>query len=74
MFLNLGNELTFASNNERTGCLNQFGHIFFTTILDVLGKNSGQLLKSLKCGSKWKLLKKILMYNIIIKKQNKTKL
>lgn len=44
--------------------------MFFTTILDALGKNSGQLLKSLKCGSTWKLLKKFLMYNIIIKKQN----
>ena len=41
---------------------------FFTTILDVLEKNSGQLLKSLKCGSKWKLLKNFKMYNVIIKK------
>lgn len=44
MFLNLENELKLASNNERKVCLNHFGHIFFTTILDVLEKNSGQLL------------------------------
>ena len=69
MLLNLGNELTLSSNNERKVCLNHFDHIFFfTTILDVLEKNSGQLLKSLKCGSKWKLLKNFKMYNVIIKK------
>lgn len=67
MLLNLGNELTLASNNEKKVCLNRFGHIFFT-ILDVLEKNSGQLLKSLKCGSKWKLLKIFKMYNVIIEK------
>lgn len=50
MFLKLGGELTVAKG--RTGSLSQFDHILFTTILNGLEKNNGQLLKSLKCGSK----------------------
>lgn len=53
--LHLGHELTLASSNEITGCLCQSDHILFTTILSALEKNSGGLLKSLKCISKGKV-------------------